>query len=371
MKRVILIVLLLFLCISPTVLSFDIQDEIEKELGAEKLDSVIPDSIINNENLESSDFNYSNAQNSISIQKVINSVLSFLSFGIKEEVKFFATCFTALVLSAVFRTFASSIKLSGVKEAVNLAVSIFLCTVLYTQILSLLDMATLYITELSTFIKALLPFMTTLLCIQGGVSEAIFSNAFIVAVISVLTSFLKSVVLPLSKMIFSFICAGVLSGISFSPITDFASSVASKTCTISLGVFSAIMYFKNALTSAADSLALRSAKLAATNFIPIVGGNVSETVSTVLGGAKLVKSTLGIFAFAIIFYLTLIPLVRVTVKKFFVRLLSAISQIIGCTEESKLLSSVLGVYNIIGALMISTGVFFIIALAVFVKSGGV
>ncbi len=369
--RTFLFVLLLLIAFSPTVLSFDIQSEIEKELDVGKLDAVIPDSVINNEYLESEDLNYSNAQNSVSLQNVLNTLFAFLSVGIKEEIKFFALCFSALIVSAVFRTFASSIKSVGVKETVNLAISIFLCVVLYSHILNLLDMATTYITELTTFIKALLPFMTTVLCIQGGVGEAVFSNAFIIAVIAVITSFLKSVVLPLCKLIFAFICAGVLSGVSFSPITDFASSVASKTCTISLGVFSAIMYFRNSLTSAADSLALRSAKLAATNFIPIVGGNVSEAVSTILGGAKLVKSTLGVFAFAIIFYLTLVPLVRIIIKKIFIRLLSAFSLIIGCTDEGKLLNSVHGVYNIIGALMVASAVFFIIALAVFVKSGGV
>ena len=227
MMRFWVILFILLLLLSPSVLSFDIQSEIEKELDVGKLDSIVPDSVLKKE-----DISYSNASESITLQNVLNSFLSFLSVGIKEEIKFISVCFSALIISSVLRIFISDMKSVGVREAVNFAISLFLCVFLYSHILNSLDVATVYIAELSTFIKALLPFMTTVLCIQGSAGEAVFSNAFILTVIAVISSFLKSVVLPLCKLIFAFICAGVLSGVNFSPITDFASSVASKTCTI-------------------------------------------------------------------------------------------------------------------------------------------
>ncbi len=370
MKRILILVLIFVFLLSVKSVAENIEDEIKKEINSDSLVDIVPDSITENEELSDLDLTYENSNKTISVNSVLNKISRLLSLGIREEVSFVLTALSALILSKLLKIFSESLKNTGIKESINLLVSVFFSTFLCSHVFSSLERVTLYIDELLGFVKALLPFLTTLLCMQGGGAEAVGSSAVLMTVTALLQSLCREVVVPLVKILFAFICAGFVSGLNFSAICNLATTVAAKTCTIGMSVLSAIMYFQNSLASSADSLALRSVKLFAANFIPIIGSNISEAASTLISGVKLVKSTLGVFAFAVLLYLTLSPIISFLVKKLSLRIVCVTASLFGCEQEAKILNSVAGVYNLLSAIMLSSCTFFIIAIAIFVKSGG-
>ncbi len=370
MKKYGILIIILLISFSLTVCGFDIEEEIKREVGVDKVEDIVPESLRENDEFKDIDFSYSGASEAVSVNSVINKISSLLSLGIKGEISFIMSAVSVLVLSALLKSFSSNLKNSTFKDLVDFVVSCFVCVFLYSHILKALETVSLYVSELGAFIRALLPFLATLLCFQGGGAEAAGSSAIIITAISIVESVCAKIVLPVSKILFAFICAGFISRLNFSAVTDLATSVASKTCTITMSILTAVMYFQHALSSSADSLALRSIKLAASSFIPIIGGNVSEAAGTLMSGVRLVKSTLGLFAFGVLLYLTAVPVISFLLKKVSMRIISSFASVLGCDDEGKIVNSVSGIYNILSALMFSSSIFFVIALAVFVKSGG-
>jgi stage III sporulation protein AE len=347
----------------------DIQKEIEEEIGTEKLNDIIPESLRENEELQELSFTYDGASSTIGVNTVLGKIAELFFKGISGEIAFFSTIFSFLILSSLYRAFSEGIKNSALSEGINFAISLFLCVILYTGVFQSLEATILYVKQLIGFIGSLLPFLTTLMCMQGSTAEAVSGSAILVTVMALIESVCVSAVIPFIKILFSFVCAGFLSKVNFSPLIEFATSFATKTCTITMSIISAILYFRHAIASSADSLALRSVKLFAGNFIPIVGGMMSEASSTVIAAARLVKSTLGVFAFSVLLYMTVSPVISFMIRKISLKFLIAISKLLGCDNASGIMTSIYGIYNIMSALMISCGTFFIIAIAIFVKNG--
>ena len=368
MKRI-LSVLLIIAVVSVTVMGADIDSEIEKELDTDKLEEIVPESIKNNEDLSDLDFSYSSSSASISVKNVLNKFLSLFFKGLKGEISFILTVSAFLILSSVYSAFSVNGN-NVLSESVDFAVSVFLCVVLYSHILISIEVMLTYTSELTGFMTSLLPFLATAMCMQGAGGEAVTSSAILLTVITLIEKVCVSVVVPLVKILFAFICAGFVSKINFNSMTDFIMSFASKTCTVTMSIILAILYFQHALAASSDSLALRSVKLAAGNLIPIVGSVVSEASSTVIAGVKLVKTSMGVFAFAVLIYMTFVPIITFITRKISLKVLSAFSSLLGCDSAAKIISSVYGVYHIMSALMFSVCTFFIIAIAIFVKSGG-
>ena len=364
MKRLFLIVLIMAL-LSVNVTA-DMNTDIEKELETDKLEEIVPESIKNNEDLSDLEFSYSSSSSSISVKNVVNKFLSLFLKGIKGEISFILTVAAFLILSSVYTSFSVN-----TNESVDFAVSVFVCVVIYSHILVSIDVMLSYTNELTGFMTSLLPFLATAMCMQGSGAEAVTSSAILITVITLIEKVCVTIVVPLVKILFAFICAGFVSKVNFNPLTDFVTSFASKTCTVTMSVISAVLYFQHALAASSDSLALRSVKLAAGNLIPIVGSMVSEASSTVIAGVKLVKTSMGVFAFAVLIYMTFVPIITFITRKISLKILSAFSSLLGSDGAAKIISSVYGVYNIMSALMFSVCTFFIFAIAIFVKSGGV
>jgi len=369
MRRIVIFLIVLILFFTVTASGEGIED-IERKLNTDKLEEIIPESLSQNEDFSDLEISYSQASGALSLKNVLGKILSVFFKGLKGEIAFVSTVAAFLIVSSVYSTFADGTK-NALPDAVNFAVSAFICTVVYSHVLSSLDIMTSYVEELTGFMTSLLPFLATALCMQGAGTEAVTGSAILIAVLTLVEKVSISIVVPLVKILFAFICAGFITKINFSPITDYVTSFASKTCTITMSIISAVLYFQHALASSADSLALRSVKLAAGNLIPIVGSMVAEASSTVIAGVKLVKTTLGLFAVAVLLYMTLGPIMTFITRKISLKLLSALSSLLGNDSSAKVISSVYGVYNIMSALMFSVCTFFVFAVAILVKSGGV
>lgn len=363
-------VLVLLLAFSFCAKAEDIENGIKNELGIDTLEKYVPESILENGEFDDLEFSYSGASETVEFNTIIKKLMNIFFSLLKKEAGFIFSITAFLIVSGIYTALSSGIKSSALTQCFNFTVSVFICVMVYGNILTSLESVTEYVNELSTFMLSLTPFMATAMCMQGAGGQAALTSVSVISVIAVAEKVCVMIVVPLVKILFAFICAGFVSKINFSAVTDFISSFASKLCVITMSILSAILYFKHSLASSADSLALRSLKLLSGNFIPIVGGMVSETSSTLIAGIKLVKNTLGIFMFAVLLYMTLTPVITFALKKISLRILSAFSSLMGADDAAKIMSSVYGVYNILYALMLSLSIFFIITVAIFVKGGG-
>lgn len=96
-----------------------------------------------------------------------------------------------------------------------------------------------------------------------------------------------------------------------------------------LAAFMAILSIQGRLGASRDGAAVRTAHFAIETIIPVIGGNVSESLDSLLLAANLVKNALGVSACLLLAFICLTPMVRMLAAAISMHLAAAISEPLG------------------------------------------
>ena len=369
MKRALIFLFVILLLQLNVSAKTEIEEKIIEESGINGASEIIPDSLKNSEDTGIL-FNPSGTpkENGMSFTDIVKHIMKLTFKSLGDEVRFVLIILAFLTLSSLSNSFISGFGNGGISVVLRFVVSVILSSLLISHISGALDVAREYVEELTTFITGLLPFIGSVSLIGGEISTSAVNGALVLSAVTLLQTALSEIAIPVAKIILSFSVVGYVSELPLGALSEFLNGFVTKLITISFGILSAIIYFQNSVATVTDSLALRSIKLAAGNFIPIVGGFVSEASGTLISGVRLVKSTFGVFAICVLIYMTAIPIVNFTIKKISLRISVIISKFVKAEKEAKVFSELMGVYNILLAIMVASTCFFIFSISIFIKS---
>ncbi|MEA4832924.1 MAG: hypothetical protein VB118_09970 [Oscillospiraceae bacterium] len=341
--------------------SNELGDMISEAAGADKLNEFIPDSIKDSApdaDVLSGDKAY---------ETLFSMFLGVFANSLRGELKFFAGLCGFIMLSALIcalrRTYTSDMELFEIVSVLCLS------AYAYSIVGTAFDAASHYIKELNIFIKCMLPVMTSLYTLGGNAASAAVQNTGIFLACELLDTLCAEVLLPLLRIGFAFSLASAISPAPLAGISKFLKNLMSGLCVAMMTLFGTVLYFQTSLASAADTALLRTARFAAGTFIPVVGSLVGEAAKTVGGGISVIKSTTGFFGIAVIIYILAVPIIGIFTKKLSIGFASLCAGLVGAAREEAFLKELGELFNILLAFLFSTGIYFIIALTIFIKTG--
>lgn len=142
---------------------------------------------------------------------------------------------------------------------------------------------------------------------------------------------------------------------------------------IFFGVVTSVLTFlislKIGISAAADSVAMRGAKIFASNAIPIVGGAVSESLRTLAAGLSYIRTIGGTVGILLISVAVLPVIITVWIYRGGLVLLSGVAEMLGAEREKGIIDGVVSVYGYILAVVSIISVVFILMLTLFMKTG--
>ncbi|MGO1368813.1 stage III sporulation protein AE, partial [Senegalia sp. (in: firmicutes)] len=222
------------------------------------------------------------------------------------------------------------------------------------------------------FMQVLLPILMTLLMAVGGLASSSLLHPLILASIGIFSTLIKQIIIPL--IFFSTILSLVnklTDKVQVSRIVSLLKEIAIITIGISLTIFMGVMTIQGVSSSQLDGVTIRTAKFAINNFVPIVGGFLSDAMDTVLGCSLLLKNSIGIIGVVVLFLIIIIPALKLLSLIFVYRLAVAIIEPIsderivdGLIETSKSIIILLG-------LLLTVTVMFIISITIIVGAGNI
>ena len=132
---------------------------------------------------------------------------------------------------------------------------------------------------------------------------------------------------------------------------------------------SALLTLSGAVSSATDSVAMRTTKFMTASFVPVVGGAVSEALSSVLACVGVLRATVGAYG-VIAMAVTLLPaLVQLLMWKLMLLLTAAAADVFGVDGVARLLGGVGSVVGILIAVIISVMVVFLVSIGIMMMAG--
>lgn len=186
----------------------------------------------------------------------------------------------------------------------------------------------------------LLPLLLTLLTAVGGNASSAFLHPVVVAASGSMVFLAREVILRLVMCTCAVTAVNHLSDRAH--LTRLSQLLRSAVCWllgVSFTVFIGAMSMQGVVSASLDGVAIRAAKYAVDNFVPVVGGMFSDTMDTLVGCTLIVKNALGV-ASAFALTATLVaPLMRTLAVVFVFKLSAALlepiadAQIVGAIGD--------------------------------------
>ena len=181
------------------------------------------------------------------------------------------------------------------------------------------------IVTMTHHMQSMLPMLLTLLTAVGGSASSAFLHPMVVAASGSMVFLAREVILRLVMCTCAVTAVNHLSDRAH--LTRMAQLLRGAACWllgVSFTVFLGAMSLQGIASASIDGVAIRAAKYAVDNFVPVVGGMFSDTMDTLVGCTLIVKNALGVAAVFALGSALMAPMARTLAVIFVLRLSAAL-----------------------------------------------
>ena len=291
-----------------------------------------------------------------------------IGLEIGKKLSLFAILMGVVLLVSIFNSFKSGLIDGALSKAVGFCSSAVIFSLMTTNILSDLGAVKGFFERISVLITGVIPVVGVVYAMGGNVTTAAASSGTLYLFLSFCETVLARTVIPVSAMLTAFsLCSAFSQNIRLSALSSALRKCYTVFLTLVMSVLLFVLSSQTLLSTSADSISARAAKLMASSAIPIVGGSVGETFRTVGATVSYIKSVTGLGGIFFVFILVLPIIVSLLITRLFLILSSSAAEMLGCDSEGKILSEIGGIYGTLIAVVSAVAVSFILALGVFVR----
>lgn len=299
---------------------------------------------------EMSDFSY-----------LLQTVLSLLGIKGRACLRLLATVAGILLLSALCKALQAALRTSSVSAAFSLCATWVMLILLLKEGYTGISNVTAYFSALSALTSVSVPLLGALYAIGGNVSSAVASSAGLSVFMTLLETLIAKTVVPFCGVCLAFSTVGALDpNIRIGTLLSTVKKNYTTALTFLMMLLLAMISSQALLAARADTLAMKSAKFAAGNLIPVLGGSVSELLRSVSAGVGYLRGTVGICALLLLLLLLLPPIIELLLLRLTWELCASLADLLGCDTEKRLLEEFASVGGyLIAAMCICSSVLFL------------
>lgn len=226
------------------------------------------------------------------------------------------------------------------------------------------------LTNMSSFMLALLPLLSTMLAAVGAISSAALFHPLLITMVTLVVNLIEQIVFPL---LFFAAVLGVVGRIvvefPLSRIAELFRQGATTALGLFFTLFLGVMVIRGAIAPVADGVALRTTKFLAGSFIPVVGGMMADAMEVVLGGSLLIKNAIGVFGMATLLIMLAFPLLKILALVIIYKVATALVQPISDTRLVDALGTMAQTLTMLMAAVATAALMFFIVITIVVGIG--
>lgn len=244
--------------------------------------------------------------------------------------KLLGTLILLTVLSMFLQSLQNAFETTTVSKIAYAVIFMVLMILALNSFHSAISYASDAIQQMINFTIAFIPLLLALIATSGNIISAGFFHPVIVFLTNISGVFVDKIVLPLLFL-------SVLLSIVSTLTTNYkATKLASLLRNWSVGllgvfmtVFLSVVSIQGSVTAVADGVAIKTAKFATSNFIPVVGRMFTDAADTVIGASVILKNTIGLAGVGILLFLVLFPSLKILMIAFIYKFSAALLQPLG------------------------------------------
>lgn len=377
MKRTIYI--LLFILIIPNiVIGVDIEgfilDEQLNLFDTAKLENFIEDVLEDKEALR--DFSFRNIIGKIirgekifEKDKIKDLIVDTFFSEIKINLSFLSKILAITFISAIITNLQGTFENSSVSQIANYVTYMVLAILIIGSFYQLMEVVKVTVGHMVSFMEIIMPILLTFLVIAGGPNTKVLFHPMIIGAVNVIGFLVVNIIIPL--IYFSFIVS-ILANLSdraeLRKISELGRQIITFIITAAFTIFIGIITIYG-LSTKMDGISIRTAKFAVDNFVPIVGGFLSDAVETVIGSSAILKNGIGIIGLIILIVITILPVIKISILLLIYKVIGAVIEPIVSSNISNFFTDISKTILLILISVVSVSIMFFITITIVVDTG--
>jgi stage III sporulation protein AE len=302
--------------------------------------------------------------------KVINGLLHHL---FKEVVAHFHLLGQLLIL-AVIAAILRNIQRAFTSESIGrmaYGVCFLVLLTLAIQTFSIaIDTGQVAIDSMVTFMQALLPILLVLLTAVGGITTAAIFHPFMVTIITVMATLIKSTVFPLIYIgVILSIVSHITPTVSITRLASLLKEWSVILLGLALSLFLGILVVQGVTSSVSDGISMRTVKFLTGAIVPMVGKMFVDAIDAIAGCSLLLKNAIGVLGVIIVFFICSLPLLKLTSLILIYKVTAAVIQPISEESLVSCLNSLANSLVMVLVTVATVGIMFFITITVVIGVG--
>lgn len=301
---------------------------------------------------------------------VFSLVGDLLKDGLKKPVSGAFKAIGAVMLVSVCSAFFPNDEKS--RSVLNLISGCFVIITVFSSAWESVRAAVSAMEACAVFEKALIPVLAAAVTFSGNPALALTVRGAAFTAAQFVEALAKDFAMPLVGVVGALgITGSILPTVRLSAVSELIRKTLLTVLSSAAALFTGFLGLKSIVSASVDGMAAKGVKLAASTFVPVVGGAIGDAYSSVLGSLSLLRSTVGIYGIAAIILTALPVIINLALWVFAMRLASTVSDLLDCRECSEILKNTAFVFSMVNTLLLLCVVVFIITagLTVLIKSG--
>ncbi len=283
------------------------------------------------------------------VQGILDDLSEKSGGALRAAVGTAAQLLAIVLLCALVGHFAPDAPVDAVTLAGVLAVTAACAGSLH----SLLRLGSETLDQVRVFANVLLPAMTAATAATGAVSGAAALSGATVLFSDLLINLTDRLLLPLVYAYLALRAAdAAVGGESLGRLAGLVSWIITNSLKWLVLGYVAYVSVTGVISGSADSAKIRAAKLALSGAVPVVGSIIADASETVLVGAAVLRTGLGVFGMLVVLGICAYPFLRIGAQYLILKLSAALSAAIG---EKRLVGVIDAVSSCMGFLLALTG----------------
>lgn len=309
-----------------------------------------------------------------SLKGDISNVFSNQNIGnlflneLKLAISLLVSIIIIIIIHSIFKAIVENLGNSNFCQIIYFLQYLIIATVTINYFFNVLDITKETINNIVSFINLLIPLLMTLMLTTGSIATTTMIQPILIFMMSFIGNFINLYLIPLLLISITISIVSNLSDkIQIEKISKFFKSSIVWILGIILTIFSCSLSLEGTLTSSVDGLTAKTAKAAVSNFIPVVGKIMGDTVDSVIGCGNILKNAVGIIGVIIIISIVAVPIMKVLVMWLSFKLTAAFCEVVADVKIVKLLEQMADSYKILLAMLFSVSIMFIIGITLVLK----
>ncbi len=261
--------------------------------------------------------------------------------------------------------------LSGTNDVVFFVCYALAILTVLAGVMQLVEQVRQTVFTVKTLLNLVSPPLLTLIAALGGVGSVKVYQPSVAFLAGGVVEVVANAVLPLFLFTTVFTVVSNLSkDVKLQKLTEFCKSAGNLALGGTFMIFTAFLTVQGLTAATTDSVSIRAAKFAAKNYVPLLGGYLSDGFDLILASSTLIKNAFGVGALCLLATAVLAPVLNVLAYSFGLKLASAMLEPLTDERYTRFLNETSKNLNLLVAAVIAVAfmVFLTVMLLIFTSN---